>query len=79
MGSNHDVKLGDFGLAKYVQSLLLFSDCSLNTWFTDACYLYRELDSESKFAQTHVGTPYYMSPVSAAHKMFFECFPQKLL
>jgi len=37
MGSNHDVKLGDFGLAK-------------------------ELDSESKFAQTHVGTPYYMSP-----------------
>lgn len=37
MGANHDVKLGDFGLAK-------------------------ELDSESKFAQTHVGTPYYMSP-----------------
>ncbi len=35
----NNIKLGDFGLAK-------------------------ELQSESKFAYTNVGTPYYMSPVS---------------
>lgn len=37
LDGNHDVKLGDFGLA-------------------------RVMNSDSFYAQTHVGTPYYMSP-----------------
>ena len=40
-----NVKLGDFGLAK-------------------------ELDSETNLATTHVGTPYYMSPVCHTRDWF---------
>ena len=47
LDSNHNVKIGDFGLAK-------------------------ELSSESKLAQTNVGTPYYMSPEIINEKSYDE-------
>ena len=47
LDSNMNVKLGDFGLA-------------------------RVMDSESEFASTHVGTPYYMSPEQISESRYNE-------
>merc|ERR1740130_951281 len=47
LDANHNVKLGDFGLA-------------------------RVLGSDSLFARTHVGTPYYMSPEQISKKSYNE-------
>jgi NIMA (never in mitosis gene a)-related kinase len=47
LDSNMNVKLGDFGLA-------------------------RVMDSDSEFASTHVGTPYYMSPEQISESRYNE-------
>jgi len=79
LDARHNVKIGDFGLARVLNPSTQFTKTCVGTPYymspvsSPRLYWHSMLHVTGKFTETCVGTPYYMSPVSSPRRCICNC------